>query len=214
LECWWNYSWDYNGLKTAVLWFRVIVVRIRGSMPLTNGSGSGWGSGSCYFRHWLSRRQQKIIFLKWIFCLFLFEGTLNHFSKIKSQTEVTKVFLLNDRRIRIRTSDYRIRILIQEAQKQMNPDPQHCLRLLFTCNSLENHVIPLKGEKPWWFFLRPGPNSFPNGSVLEHFNSTVKVATQKKKDSVKAWKWCSHSVEHVCRWFRFAQLAKGKKFRP
>jgi hypothetical protein len=28
-------------------------IRIRGSMPLTNGSGSesGFGSGSCYFRH-------------------------------------------------------------------------------------------------------------------------------------------------------------------
>ncbi len=31
----------------------LVRIRIRGSMPLTNGSGS------CYFRHWPSRRQQK-----------------------------------------------------------------------------------------------------------------------------------------------------------
>ncbi len=31
----------------------LVWIRIRGSMPLTNGSGSGCGfrSGSCYFRH-------------------------------------------------------------------------------------------------------------------------------------------------------------------
>jgi hypothetical protein len=42
------------------------------------------------------------------------------------------LFLLGDRRIQIRihTSDYWIRIQIQEAQKQTDPtdpDPQHCL---------------------------------------------------------------------------------------
>ncbi len=35
-------------------------IRIRGSMPRTNGSGS-W-TGSFYFRHWPSRCQQKLIF--------------------------------------------------------------------------------------------------------------------------------------------------------
>ncbi len=34
-----------------------ILVRIRGSLPVTNGSGSGYWSR--YFRHWPSRRQQK-----------------------------------------------------------------------------------------------------------------------------------------------------------
>jgi hypothetical protein len=48
-------------------------------MPLTNGSGSG----SCYFRHWPSRCQQKQIFKHKFFCLIL----LNHFSKIKTQKE-------------------------------------------------------------------------------------------------------------------------------
>ncbi len=34
-------------------------IRIRGSMPLTKGSGSGFGSRSCYFHHWSSRSYQK-----------------------------------------------------------------------------------------------------------------------------------------------------------
>jgi hypothetical protein len=37
-------------------------------MPLTNGSGSG----SCYFRHWPSRCQQKTNLKKKLFCLFFF----------------------------------------------------------------------------------------------------------------------------------------------
>ncbi len=58
---------------------------------------------------------------------------LHHFSKIKSNTEVTKqvfltilVLLLDDeKRIRIRNSDYWIRI--REAQKVTDSDPKHCL---------------------------------------------------------------------------------------
>ncbi len=45
----------------------------RGSMALTNGSGSG--CGSCYFRYWPSRCQKKLISKKVFFCLLLFEGT-------------------------------------------------------------------------------------------------------------------------------------------
>jgi hypothetical protein len=48
-------------------WIRI---RIRGSMPLTNGSGSG--SRSCYFRHWPSRCQQKSNFLTQFFLLITF----------------------------------------------------------------------------------------------------------------------------------------------
>ncbi len=42
----------------------LIRIWISGSMPLTNGCGSG----SCYFRHWPSRCQQKFLFNKY-FCL-------------------------------------------------------------------------------------------------------------------------------------------------
>jgi hypothetical protein len=59
----------------------LVWIRIRGSMPLTNGSGS------CYFRHRPSRCQQKTNFLFNFFCLLLFEDTFTFFSKIKSQKE-------------------------------------------------------------------------------------------------------------------------------
>jgi hypothetical protein len=89
---------DITGLGTGepVLRTRDILVRIRGSVPLTNGSGS------CYFRHCPSRRQQKD--KKILLITLLFKVHLHHLSKIKSQQEVTKqnesrfflLFLLDD----------------------------------------------------------------------------------------------------------------------
>ncbi len=64
-----------------------IQIRIRGSMPLTDGSG--FGSGSCYFRHRPSRRQQKINNKK-VFLLITFEGTFTSFSKRKSPKKSQK----------------------------------------------------------------------------------------------------------------------------
>ncbi len=61
-------------------------IRIRGSIPLTNVSGSG----SCYFRHWPSRCQQKTNFLHNFFCLLLFEGTFTSFFEDKKSKRVTK----------------------------------------------------------------------------------------------------------------------------
>ncbi len=52
----------------------LVRIRIRGSIPLTNGSGS-W---SCYFSQCPSRRQQKF------FPYYLLKVHLNHFSKTKS----------------------------------------------------------------------------------------------------------------------------------
>jgi hypothetical protein len=63
-----------------LLWTRI---RIRGSMPLTNGSGSGY----CYFHHWPSRPQQKTDFLKSFLVNYFLKVHLHHFSKIKSQKE-------------------------------------------------------------------------------------------------------------------------------
>ncbi len=64
----------------------LVWIRIRGSMPLTNGSG--FGSGSCYFCHWPSRCQQKTNFLTQFFllCYFL-KVHLHYFWKIKSHKE-------------------------------------------------------------------------------------------------------------------------------
>ncbi len=81
-----------------------IWIRIFGSMHLTNRSGSGFGP--CYFRHQPSRRQQKINFsTNYLLTRYFLKVHFHHFSKIKSQKEVTKqqesrfflLFLLDDR---------------------------------------------------------------------------------------------------------------------
>ncbi len=51
----WLFSSVADRIHNILEWIRM---RIRGFMPLTNGSGSG----SCYFLHWPSRCQQKTIF--------------------------------------------------------------------------------------------------------------------------------------------------------
>jgi hypothetical protein len=71
-------------IHDILVWIRI---RIRGSMPLTNGSGSG----SFFFHHWPSRCQQKTNFFKKFFSTVLLKVLLHHFSKIKSQKEVTKL---------------------------------------------------------------------------------------------------------------------------
>ncbi len=58
-------------------------IQIRGSIPLTNGSGSG--CGSCYFRQWSSRCQQKKFF-----CLLLFDGTFRSFFKDNKFIEMSQ----------------------------------------------------------------------------------------------------------------------------
>ncbi len=59
-------------------WIRIW---IRGSMPLTNESGSGCGSGSCYFRHWPSQDANKKLFLKKIFAYYFFKVLAHHFQR-------------------------------------------------------------------------------------------------------------------------------------
>jgi hypothetical protein len=77
------------------IWYRTIRIRILGSVVVTNGSVCGF----CSFRHWPSRRLQKIIFLSsQLLCLFLFEGTFTSFFKDKKsqrnhKTGEFKVFL-------------------------------------------------------------------------------------------------------------------------
>jgi hypothetical protein len=113
------------GTVQSVLQICDILVRIliRGSVPSTNGSGS------CYFCHSPSRRQQKTNF----FCLLLFEGIFTSFvTDIKSyRSHRTKGFSYYFCLMiagRICTSDERIRI--QKAQKHTDttdPAPQHCV---------------------------------------------------------------------------------------
>ena len=72
-----------------------------GSMTFWGGSGSGstdpcfWemypdpdpGSGSCYFRHWASRCQQKTNLTQFFQLITFWKVHLHHFLKIKSQKE-------------------------------------------------------------------------------------------------------------------------------
>ncbi len=74
--------YDYLRIRTKVSYqpmLRIhdilVWIRIRGSMPLTNGSGS-------HFRHWPSRGQQKTDFFNdKVFLLFTFWGTFTSFFK-------------------------------------------------------------------------------------------------------------------------------------
>ncbi len=81
-----------------ILWW--IRIRIRGSMPLTNGSGSRFGSGSriLLFSALTFKMPTKKLFKKKFFFILLFEGTFTSFSKGKKskrshKTVDLKVFL-------------------------------------------------------------------------------------------------------------------------
>jgi hypothetical protein len=73
-----------HSLHTSIL----LRIRIRGSVPLTNGSGYG----SCYFRQWPSRRKLKIIFFLSFFAYYFLKEATFTSSKTKSHKEVTKQY--------------------------------------------------------------------------------------------------------------------------
>ncbi len=84
-ECWWLVDWKaVFRIHDILVW-----IWIRGSIPLTNGSGFGFGS--CYFRHWPSRRQQNTSFKK-VFLLFT-SFFKDKKSKRSHKTVGSKVFL-------------------------------------------------------------------------------------------------------------------------
>ncbi len=69
-------------------WHFVVWIRIRGSMPLTNGSGSGFDPDPVIFV--IDLQDKKLIFTK-RFCAYNYlKVHLHHFSKIKSPKEVAK----------------------------------------------------------------------------------------------------------------------------
>jgi hypothetical protein len=75
--------------KNPVLWIHNILVRIRirRSVLLTYRSGSGFRSGSCFFRQWLTRCQQFFRFFQ-PFCAYYFLKVHLQSSKIKSRNKV------------------------------------------------------------------------------------------------------------------------------
>ncbi len=69
-------------IRDILVWIRI---RIRGSMPLTNGYGSGFGSGSFFVTDLQDANKKKFILF---FLLYYFlKIHLHLFSKIKSQKE-------------------------------------------------------------------------------------------------------------------------------
>ncbi len=62
-------SQDFACKPEIEVWTTVLRIRIRGSMPLTNGSGS------CFFFIDLQDANKKQFFFKKLSCLLLFEGT-------------------------------------------------------------------------------------------------------------------------------------------
>jgi hypothetical protein len=65
-------------------WIRI---RIRGSMPLTNGSGSGLDPDPAIFIIDLQDASKKLIFNTFFSSYYFLKVHLHHFSKIKSQKE-------------------------------------------------------------------------------------------------------------------------------
>jgi hypothetical protein len=67
-----------------------IWIRIRGSMPLTNGSGLGSWIRILLFSSLTFKMPAKKLILTQFFCLLLFEGTFTLFFKDKKSKRVTK----------------------------------------------------------------------------------------------------------------------------
>jgi hypothetical protein len=78
-----NLHWYHKYLRSWRIhdilgWIRIW---IRGSMPLTNGSGSGCGSGSCFFVIDLSKMPTKTIFFKSFFANYFLRVHVHHFQR-------------------------------------------------------------------------------------------------------------------------------------
>jgi hypothetical protein len=74
----------------AVLWIRDILIRIRirGSVPLTYGSR--FGSGSCFFRQWLTRCNKKSYFFQSFFAYYFMKVHLHYTSVFKDKKSKKK----------------------------------------------------------------------------------------------------------------------------
>ncbi len=109
-------------VKDGISWFAVLCIRdilvqirIHGSVSLT------YGFGSCLFRHWLTRCQQKIFFsANYFLKVHLHQFFIDKKSKWSNTIVEIKVFLdvlLVDERIRIRTT------IMTEPDPHSDPEP-------------------------------------------------------------------------------------------
>ncbi len=66
-----RYGGSVMDLKPVLRIHEILVrIRLRGSITLTNGSGPGCRSGSCYFRQWLQVFNKKLLFFLTFFAFF------------------------------------------------------------------------------------------------------------------------------------------------
>jgi hypothetical protein len=117
-------------------WIRI---RIRGSMPLTNGSGLGSGSWIriLLFSSLTFRCQQKTNFVNTIFSAYDFSKLhLHHLHHLHQRLKFKKshkiggikklLFLHDDRRIRILEAQKHVDPV--DPDSDSDPDPQHCFQ--------------------------------------------------------------------------------------
>ncbi len=155
-------------IHDMLVWIRI---RIRGSVPLTNGSGSG----SFYFHQCRQKTN-----LKKNSAYYFLKGLLHNFQrkKVKKESRFFLLFLLNDRRIRIQSrihySDYWIRIRIQEAQKHVDPvdpDPQHWKAQEWMFDKWEG-AVPYLSNPPLIWQHYNGGNTKEKSKTLRGRSST------------------------------------------
>jgi hypothetical protein len=103
-----------------------IRIRICESIPLTNESGSS--SGSCSFRHWPSRRQQKICFAIYFLKVHLFTSFFKGKKSLWSHKTVEIKFFMTTFAWWWKNPDHdsdQDLYLTREAQKLTDPDSEH-----------------------------------------------------------------------------------------
>ncbi len=110
-------------------WIRIWIC---GSMPLTNGSGSGCGSGSCYFRHWPSQDANKKLVFKKVFLLITFWRYM-YIIFTKSQSSRNQGFsyffclVIEGSRSGAGSGSTP---LSDRKRVDPDPDPQHCMQVI------------------------------------------------------------------------------------
>ncbi len=83
-----------------------------------------------------------ITFRRYIYVIFQRQKVIKKSQTVGKKSRFFVIFLLDDRRIRIRTSDQWIRIRTQESQKHADSDPQHCFSALFVSFSAHFPLDP------------------------------------------------------------------------
>jgi hypothetical protein len=175
----------------------LVRIRIRGSVPRTNGSGSGAYS----FNQWPSRRQKKIFF-PLLGTVFL-KVQLHHFSKIKK-------VIRKSQNSRNQGFSYYFFLMMKDpdpgAQIHTDPtdlDAQHCtklkkfvlLRMLPSWQQFQQWKLSFKFAKPKRQILSPsslkGRKNLPDGNRQKISSGGQSVLSSWLRDPLVS---CGHSA--------------------